>query len=156
MINIKKASIEDSAKIADIYDGWTEFKGILPDKLCEPDKPEDIEQSIKNGRLYFIAEIDGEPAGANYIDTADEFFECIRLGDLIVKKNYRNNGVGSALIDNVVEYAKEKKVKKIWFWTQEELVDAIRLYEKKGFVFEGKQKAQFCGKDALLYGLVLD
>lgn len=118
MIKIRKASTDDSNVIADIYCGWAEFRGILPDKLCEADKPKDIEQSIKNGKLYFIAEIDGVPAGVNYIDTADEFFECIRLGDLIVKKNFRKQGVGTALIDNAVKYAKENKAKKIWLWTQ--------------------------------------
>jgi len=79
----------------------------------------------------------------------------IRLGDMFVDKEFRGKGVASAMIDKIIEYAREKEVKKIWLWTQEELKDAIRLYEKKRFVFEGRQKKQFCGKDALVYGLVL-
>ena len=55
-----------------------------------------------------------------------------------------------------IDYAKENNVNKIWLWTQEELKDAIRLYEKKEFVFEGRQKNQFCNKDTLLYGLVAE
>ncbi|MFA7254259.1 MAG: GNAT family N-acetyltransferase [Patescibacteria group bacterium] len=156
MINIKKATIEDVAKIADIYKSWLNFKDVLPEKLCEPENPEDIKRNIKNGRIYLLAEVDGEPAGVNYIDTTFKALECIRLGDFIVKDDHRNKGVGSALIDKTIKYAKENKMKKIWLWTQEELTDAIKLYEKKSFIFEGKQKSQFCGKDALLYGLVLE
>ena len=75
---------------------------------------------------------------------------------MIVKENYRKKGVASSLIIKVKKFATENNVKKIWLWTQEELTDAIKCYEKNGFKLEGIQKSQFCGKDALLYGLILE
>ncbi len=155
MIEIRQATIEDTEKITKIYQSWLEFEGILPDKLCEPDSPAEIEKQMKFGRKYFIAEVDGEPAGVNYIDDSNEYLGTIRLGDLIVKKEFRGQGAGSALVDNVIHYAKERNLKKIWLWAQEKLPDAIKMYEKKGFFLEGRQKSQFCGQDSLIYGLVL-
>jgi GNAT superfamily N-acetyltransferase len=55
----------------------------------------------------------------------------------------------------ILEYCYVHEIEKIWLWTQEELADAIRFYEKMGFQFEGKQHKQFCGKDAVLYGMIL-
>ena len=72
---------------------------------------------------------------------------------MIVKKKYRKKGVGLALVEYVKKYARDNNVHKIWLWTQSELTSAISLYEKCGFKMEGVQKGQFCGKDALLFGL---
>jgi len=156
---IEFAKFEDTEDIADLYDGWKEFSGILPNELLKLDTADDLAKYFNrenSPRKFIVAKSkNNKVIGVCYLDITWQGLKNIRLGDMFVHKEFRNIGIGSALVDKAIEYAKENNIKKIWLWTQEELKDTIRLYEKKGFKPEGIQKAQFCGKDALLYGLVL-
>lgn len=157
--NVNFATKDDINKLVEIYSEWSKFKEILPKQLIEADSPEDLIKyfnSSNKTRKYLIAtNKDNDPLGACYIDTTFLGLNNIRLGDMIIKEKYRRHGVGSILIKNVIKYAQKNKIKKIWLWTQEELKPAIKLYENNGFVLEGRQKKQFCNKDALLFGLIL-
>jgi GNAT superfamily N-acetyltransferase len=102
-----------------------------------------------------VAIVENIIVGVCYIDISFITLQTIRIGDMMISAPYRKNGIATALIKKIVEFAREHDVKKIWLWTQEELVSAIKCYEKNGFKLEGVQKAQFCGKNALVYGLVL-
>ena len=157
---IRLPTLGDIEKIVKIYSEWGKFKGILPDCLTIGDSYDDLIKffdGTNDSRRYLLAENESNEAiGVCYIDLIFLGYNNIRLGDMMVKEKYRKMGVGGALVDKVIDYAKENNVNKIWLWTQEELKDAIRLYEKKEFVFEGRQKNQFCNKDTLLYGLVAE
>ena len=56
----------------------------------------------------------------------------IHLEDLIVTEKMRGNGVGSLLLDSVVNYAKKLNVKRVSWevinWNEK----AIKFYQKKG------------------------
>ena len=158
MLFVDFATIKDLEGIIEVYKGWEEFKEVLPDEFTEGDTYEGLLKYFDerdNSRKYIICRVDNKVVGVCYMEISFLDLRNIRLGDMFVDKEFRGKGVASAMIDKIIEYAREKEVKKIWLWTQEELKDAIRLYEKKRFVFEGRQKKQFCGKDALVYGLVL-
>jgi GNAT superfamily N-acetyltransferase len=154
---IRFAKQEDAKGIAEVYKDWLEFKGILPDKLIEQESTESILNSINNPtKIYIVAEADTEEIlGVCYMDLSFISLKTIRLGDMMIKSKFRRMGIGSAIINKVIEYAKNNNVIKIWLWTQEELKNAIIFYKKKGFILEGKQKNQFCNKDALLFGLII-
>ena len=141
----------DIEKIVKIYSEWGKFKGILPDCLTIGDSYDDLIKffdGTNDSRRYLLAENEGNEAiGVCYIDLIFLGYNNIRLGDMMVKEKYRKMGVGGALVDKVIDYAKENNVNKIWLWTQEELTEAIRFYESNGFMLEGRQKAQFFGKD---------
>ncbi len=157
-MEIRFANEGDAEGICSVYDEWSKLKGMLPKGLIEPQTKEKILEDIMNENTkyrYLVAVVNGKIAGACYIETSLIKLQTIRLGNMMVKKEYRRKGIASGLIDKVKEFALENDVKKIWLWTQEELTGAIKCYEKNGFKFEGKQKSQFCGKDALLYGLIL-
>jgi len=157
--NTKHAEPKHAKGIAKVYKDWEEFRGVLPDELISTESEEDILKHIKDPNFpkkYIIAETkDKNVIGVCSIDTTFQSLKTIRLGYMIVKKEFRGNGIGSALVDEVINFAKKHNLLKIWLWTQEILTPAIKLYEKKGFVMEGKQHSQFCGRDAVLYGLVL-
>ena len=156
---IEFAKLEDVKDIANLYGDWQEFSGILPNELLKLDTIDDLAKYFNEGnspRKFIVAKSkNNKVIGVCYLDITWQGLKNIRLGDMFVHKEFRNIGIGSSLIDKTIDYAKENNIKKIWLWTQEELKDAIRLYEKKGFKLEGTQKAQFCGKDTLLYGFVL-
>lgn len=152
------AKKEDILGIEEVYGGWKEFEGILPREFTKGDTKEGLLKyfdGTDNSRKYIVAKVGGKIVGVCYIEVLFLDLKNIRLGDMIVDKNFRKRGIASALIDKAVDFAKENKVCKIWLWTQEELKEAIDFYEGKGFIFEGRQKKQFCGKDALIYGYIL-
>ncbi|MCK5177686.1 MAG: GNAT family N-acetyltransferase [Candidatus Aenigmarchaeota archaeon] len=155
-MEIRFANKNDANKIAEVYHEWSAFKGSLPNKLIKSETKEEIANDISNkNRKYLVAIINNQIVGVCYIETSFIELQTVRLGDMIVKKDYRQKGIASALIEKIKEFASENNIKKIWLWTQKELIGAIKCYEKNGFKLEGIQKSQFCGKDALIYGLIL-
>jgi GNAT superfamily N-acetyltransferase len=54
------------------------------------------------------------------------------LEDLIVSKNMRGEGIGSALLDRVVKHASDLKVKRVSWEVLDWNTPAIQFYEAKG------------------------
>lgn len=158
-IIIDFATKNDINKLIEVYSEWSKFKGILPAELIKVGTYEDLikyfEDRDKTRKYLLATDEDGLAVATCYIDTAFLGLMNIRLGDMMVKEKYRKLGIGSKLVDKVIEFARQNKCGKIWLWTQEELKPAVNLYKKKGFVWEGTIKKQFCRKDAQLYGLIL-
>jgi len=155
-MNIRFADKTDIEEISQVYSEWSEFKDILPDELLSLETPIEVEKNLSDtNRKYIVAIIDENIVGVCYIDISFIQLNSIRLGNMMIKREYRNQGVASQLLNKIKEYALENNVRKIWLWTQAELINAINFYEKKGFKLEGIQKEQFCKKDALVYGLIL-
>jgi GNAT superfamily N-acetyltransferase len=55
------------------------------------------------------------------------------LRGMAVAPGARGRGVGRALVDAVLEYARSSRADRCWLYTTEFLDDAIRLYERFGF-----------------------
>ena len=81
---------------------------------------------------FFAAVIDGQPAGCIMLCAAEEpTVGQLRL--FLGEKAYRGTGVGTALMNALLEKARECGYQKLILWTAAPLVDAIRLYQKYGF-----------------------
>ena len=59
-----------------------------------------------------------------------------RIGRMAVLKEYRRQGVGSALLAALLDYARLEQYADVYLHAQ---VDAIPFYEKHGFIVNGKQ-----------------
>lgn len=57
---------------------------------------------------------------------------AIHLEDLIVREDRRGQGVGSLLLKRVVDYAKERRVRRLGWEVLDWNTNAIRFYESKG------------------------
>lgn len=85
----------------------------------------------------FIAEYDGEAIG--YIDAEHRQSDVMTMTDnmlirqLYVKSDYRNEGVGSALLDRILEYADQEDQEYITVPVEWDNTDAQRLYKSKEF-----------------------
>ena len=84
----------------------------------------------------FIAEVDGTPAGCAYLVTPVDYFTQrghAHLSVLAVEKWAEGKGVGSALLDRSVEWARERGSDRLTLSALVTNARARALYERKGF-----------------------
>lgn len=71
--------------------------------------------------------------------------------NIVVKKSFRHNGIGSILLDYLISYAKDKNLKTITLEVNEHNLSAIRLYDKFNFDHLGIRKKYYNGEsDAII------
>ena len=79
----------------------------------------------------WIADVDGRPAGSIFCVADDA--ETARLRLLIVEPWARGLGIGAALVEACVEFARATGYRRMVLWTDEFLTPARRLYAAAGF-----------------------
>jgi ribosomal protein S18 acetylase RimI-like enzyme len=96
----------------------------------------DLESYIRNpDKVIFLANVEGEPAGQVRLRTIWNGYAYIDL--IVVEPDYRNTGVGQALMERAVQWAKDKCFPGIMLETQDINVPACKFYESCGFVLRG-------------------
>ena len=63
---------------------------------------------------------------------------------LTVHDAYQNMGIGTALLNHLIDVARMKKLTKIWLQVSADNDRAIYLYKKAGFTVEGKLCKESC------------
>ena len=103
-----------------------------------------LENLIDNPRsVIFIAYKDGEVIGdAGITGKTRRMAHRAEFG-ITVRKDYWNMGIGSALIEKCVEFAKEHDIEILNLETRSDNKNAIHLYEKYGFKKTGTLPAFF-------------
>lgn len=48
-----------------------------------------------------------------------------------------NSGIGSALINAMIDKTRKQKFSRLWLMTTNDNIDAMRFYQRRGFVFSG-------------------
>jgi ribosomal-protein-alanine N-acetyltransferase len=107
-----------------------------------------FKQELENPNSYYICAIcKGELIGFAGImvvlDQAD-------ITNIVVKKDFRGNGVGNILLKNLISLADELNFNTITLEVNENNKVAISLYEKFGFTLCGQRKKYYNGKDTAL------
>lgn len=79
----------------------------------------------------------------------------ISICNVAVSPAYRRQGIGNALIEYLLSYAKKMGVKKLFLEVRESNISAISLYEKFGFLPVGVSKNHYSNpkENALLMNL---
>jgi len=82
----------------------------------------------------FVAEKEDKIAGIAivYMRYSTWKGKILHLEDLVVSKNYRGQGIGTSLLDEVVKYGKQLGVKRVNWEVLDWNEPAINFYEKKG------------------------
>lgn len=71
--------------------------------------------------------------------------------NIVVKKAFRHNGIGSILLDHLVSYAKSLDLNSITLEVNENNLYALKLYDKFNFDHIGIRKKYYNGKnDAII------
>lgn len=81
-----------------------------------------------------------------------KFGDEIHIGNLAVKKEYRRRGIGSLLLQKVLEFARELKSTYVTLEVRQSNYAAINLYKRFGFKVIGVRKGYYTNptEDALI------
>lgn len=71
----------------------------------------------------------------------------IWIAEIVITEDQRKKGLGSMLIDSLVQLAGEEKVRMIGLETQSNNLPAISFYRKKGFEFSGLDLSLYTNDD---------
>ena len=139
-LKLSKMSIEDLKSI----------KNILASEFDNFWSYDVLEEELECDNSYVIvAKVDENTivgfAGLKVIlDEAD-------IMNIVVKKDFRHNGIGSVLLENLINYSKDLNLKTITLEVNENNLSAIRLYDKFSFDKLGIRKNYYDGKsDAII------
>lgn len=132
---IELLSPEDYHKCSNI---WNMKSQPLADKWLD---------EIKSGnRLVFIYKINGEfiGEGALVFDTGDSDYTIperrVYVSRMIVKKEYRNRGIGSEILEFLIAKAKDMGYSEMTIGVDKDNANALHMYRKHGFtevLFDG-------------------
>jgi len=99
------------------------------------------ELANRSSQFYFIS-FDKEVAGylkVNVDDAQSETMgdDCLEIERIYIRSKFQKKGLGKYLIDQAIEIAREQNKSSIWLGVWEKNDNAIRFYEKLGFVQTG-------------------
>ena len=127
--------IQDSGSKAVIrIADWAEEKELLSSVrrqvfIIEQQVPDELEwDEFDETATHIVASIDCKIIGTARLKTDGQ------IGRMAVLKPYRNQGIGSRLLQLVLTTAQDKQYPKVYLHAQ---VEAIPFYEKHGFTSEG-------------------
>lgn len=139
---VNKMTLDDLSSIKDIlisdFDDFWSYDIFKEELMCD--------------NSYFIVAKDKDNdneivgfAGFKVIfDEAD-------IMNIVVKKIYRNTGIGSVLLEHIISYAKAQNLKTITLEVNDHNLSAIRLYDKFNFDHIGIRKKYYNGEsDAII------
>ena len=112
-----------------------------------------LKQELENGKSkYFAAKQENEIVGfAGILLIIDQ----VNIMNIVVKKDKRNFGIGSSLLEEIIRYSKIHNATSITLEVNEKNIPAIKLYKKYGFKQVGLRRKYYNNEDnAILMDLV--
>jgi GNAT superfamily N-acetyltransferase len=119
---------------------WVDALGVVMWDESELD-PDRVDREVAAGQ-FFIAEVDGEPAGAVRFQLEDRLFwpdlegsDSAFIHRLVVRRRYKGLGVSTALIQWAVSHARSLGRSYLRLDTDASRPKLRELYERFGFQF---------------------
>lgn len=122
------------------------IEAIIPYEKRYPVEEVDYRLYINHpDQAAFLAYVDGAVAGE--IRLRRNWNHYAYVEDIVVDIHFRGRGIGRALIQKAVEWARAKGLPGIMLETQDNNVAACRLYERCGFELGGFDRRLYQGID---------
>lgn len=123
----KKAALEP------LFEGHNPYGKYKPEPLF-------IEPQGK----YLFAHVDGVPAGFAYYNAKHNFYDrSLFIGELFVEKEFRHQGVGSALLERLERTAADSNCKSVALCALTKNKKAFEFYQDNGF-------SKYIGRDFVM------
>lgn len=112
-----------------------------------------FESELRNtNSSYIAAKIENEIVGfAGFLRAVDD----VHITNIVTKKEKRNLGIGSLLLENLIDRIKKENFKAVTLEVNENNLSAIQLYEKYHFQKVGFRKNYYKGENAIIMTLEL-
>ena len=146
---IREATPADAEVVAEILKtAFSEFDERYTPEALEYVTPgaDEISGRFAEGPIW-LASIDNKPVGTVSVVREPDWLYIRSMGVLPAAQGH---GVGSALLDIIERYAADAGVDTLFLYTTHFSSDAIRLYERHGFVRGRETTAEeWCGTPGL-------
>ena len=145
---IREAEAEDAAELVTFLNCVsleTDFTSLDGDGILLTSEEMEVflnKQASSDNQITLLAFLNDEIAGLVNI-TADQRKRVRHIGDLfiVIGKKYWNNGLGSLLLEEAIEWAQASGILcRLQLTVQTRNQAAVHLYQKHGFVIEGRQE----------------
>lgn len=135
-MNVRKASIADTAKIAPLFDAYRQFYEQEPNLEFAQQFISD--RLSNNESIIFIAEDESQTA-LGFCQIYPSFCSVIAapiytLSDLFVSPDARKSGLGKMLLEKAHEHAQANSIPRMDLTTAKTNLTAQSLYESLGWV----------------------
>jgi len=106
----------DNKAVSDIINGWG--SDIL----------------VTRGNIYKANDLDGILVYENGKITGLGLYKIKNDCEVVLLETFiQNKGIGSKIIEEIIEIARTKNCRRVWLITSNENINAIRFYQKRGF-----------------------
>lgn len=145
MIEIRWAQLEDIQDLSLVYSEAyrNAYQGIIPDEYLNQVIPEVREE------YFYTALTQGEER------VAIAFIDNGKITAIYLLQNYRGIGLGKTLLQWGIEKLKAFGCTTVAIWVLRENPNAIRFYEKQGFVRDGAERLISRGKELIQFRYLL-
>ncbi len=150
---------DQAAAQALILAGLAEHFGYI-DPTLNPDLADIWQSYVRPGHIFVVAEVAGQLVGTGALVQENPAGNPPlplwgRMVRLSVSQSHRRLGIGRALVEHLMHQGEEKGFGRLWIETNLDWYDAIRLYERCGFVVFARDDqsvylAKPCNKRVLL------
>lgn len=112
-----------------IFEWKEEYGTEIFEKADEPWEIDVVKRALRNDNtLFFVAFYNGKPVGMTHCHITNDI--C-RVDYLLVSKEYRNIGVGRAIIYSFVEFCHSNQITNCYLWPDGDTAE--KIYNEAGF-----------------------
>jgi ribosomal protein S18 acetylase RimI-like enzyme len=114
-----------------ILEGLGEHFGFI-DETLNPDIDDITANYIIAGHVFVVVQ-----DGNDIVGTGALVFRGEGIGQMVrvsVRSDYRRKGIGKAIVEHLIEVARQRGVRRLIVETNSDWYDAIGLYKRLGFV----------------------
>ena len=107
-----------------------------------------LKEAVENeNSSYIIGKINNEIIGFAGLK---KIFDQADIMNIVIKKTYRNQGIGTLLLENLILLAKDLNIFTLFLEVNEQNKPAIHLYEKLGFEKLGVRKKYYNNNNGII------